>query len=91
MAVGFVAKVLRSYRLGHRPVLLLQDGYKGDISAGDWVEIMLPKGKRVPLPVETVAWGSAFQANDPPLSLVLGAFDGDLPAPDSPIKGVEIP
>ena len=66
MALGFQGKVRRSYQLGSTYVLILQQGYEGDIEVGDRLDI---GGTEVD--VVSVAWGSAFNAEDPPLTLVV--------------------
>ncbi|MBZ0115854.1 MAG: hypothetical protein K8H88_02580 [Sandaracinaceae bacterium] len=91
MALGFSATVLRAYRLDGRPVLLFEDGYQGDIAQDEWVELALASGKRVSMQVESVAWGSAFNAADPPLSLVLRPTDVELPPKGSQVRGIAAP
>lgn len=90
MAGGFQAKVQRSYSLEGRAVLVLEQGYEGDIEQGDWVEVALgsepARGQ-----VATVAWGSAFQATHPPLTLVVEGLPEALPEPGSDVRGVEPP
>jgi hypothetical protein len=91
MAIGFTGKVARSYVLQRRRVLVLEDGYAGDVEAGDWVEVALPEGDAARAQIATVAWGSAFHAEDPPLTLVVTGLDEQAPAAGAAIRGVAGP
>lgn len=86
MAEGFKAKVRRAYPLEGKRVLILQDGYEGDVEAGDAVEVVLPAGA-VRGQVATVAWGSAFHAESPPLTIVVTGLDAD-PSEGALVRGV---
>ena len=83
MAEGFKAKVQRAYKIEDKHVLVLQDGYEGDVEAGDPVEVALPAGT-VRAEVATVAWGSAFHAQSPPLTIVVEGLEED------PGEGIEV-
>ena len=91
VAIGFAAKVLRTYLLEERRVLVLDDGYAGDIEAGDWVEVGLPDGATARGQIATVAWGSAFHAEDPPLTLVVTGLGEVPPEAGAAISGVSGP
>lgn len=96
MALGFQGQVSKVYELEGRPVLLLNNDYAGDIEAGDWVQVeSAATGGTDPgrvYQVETVAWGSAFHLEDPPLSLVLRpAAHGRSPVAPARVRGVQAP
>ncbi len=50
-------------------MLVLEEGYEGGIEPGDEVRVLLPAGE-LRVRVDNVAWGSAFDADSPPLTLV---------------------
>jgi hypothetical protein len=83
VAEGFKAKVRRAYPLDGKRVLILQEDYEGDIEAGDTLEVTMPDGP-AKVQVATVAWGSAFHAESPPLTLVVEGLD------DNPAEGAAI-
>lgn len=91
MALDFKATVQRSYWLEGRAVLVLDHGYEGDIEQGEWVEIAQAEAGGRRGQVATVAWGSAFQATDPPLTLVVEGLDGELPEGGAAVRGAEAP
>ncbi len=64
-------------------MLILQEGYEGDVEAGDALEVTMPDGP-ARVQVATVAWGSAFHAESPPLTLVVEGLDAD------PVEGAAI-
>lgn len=74
----FEAKVRRSYAMDDKRVLVLEDDYRGEIDVGETVEVVLPDGARR-AEVATVAWGSAFHADSPPLTLVVSGLEIDPP------------
>ncbi len=86
MAEAFKAKVRRAYPLDGKRVLILQDGYEGDIEAGDILQVTMPDGP-AKVQVATVAWGSAFHAESPPLTLVVEGLE-DNPAEGAAISGI---
>jgi len=86
VAEGFKAKVRRAYPLDGKRVLILQDGYEGDIEAGDPVEVALASGA-VRAEIATVAWGSAFHAESPPLTIVVTGLEED-PAEGTAVRGL---
>lgn len=63
----------RTYVLQGDRVLIMQS-YEGDIEAGDVVEVELPAGNAA-ITVKKVAWGSAFNAESPPLTLIVEPVD----------------
>jgi hypothetical protein len=87
VAQGFTGKILRSYLLEGRRVLILQEGYEGDIEIGESVDIELPAGETKRGEVVNIAWGSAFHADSPPLTLVVAGVD-DEPAEAGRVSGV---
>lgn len=91
MASGFRAKIGRAYRMGPQFVLVLKDGYSGDVEIGDVVEVVLANGEPVRAPIENLAWGSALRAESPPLTIVLAGVDGlalDAIVADGEVRGV---
>lgn len=63
----FTGTVHRSYGLNGKRVIVLEGDYAGDIDRGDIVSVEGAGTGRV----ENVAWGSAFDAESPPLTLVV--------------------
>lgn len=66
--------LIRSYVLQEKHVLLLKEGCKGGVEVGDMVEVETPTGKRRGF-VRSVAWGSGFHAEAPPLTLVVEGLE----------------
>lgn len=88
MAAGFRARVARSYVLKGQRVLVLREGYEGDIEVGDRVELDVGGAEPARGIVASIAWGSAFHAEDPPLTLVVdGVADAD-PVADAEVRGL---
>lgn len=85
MSAGFEAKVRRSYPIEDKRVLILEDDYAGDIEVGDALEIAMTTGV-VHVTVASVAWGSAFHADSPPLTLVVSGLEAD-PLPGASVRG----
>lgn len=67
MSERFTGTVNRSYALDGKRVVILETGYDGDIEQGDLVEIAGAGQGRV----ESLAWGSAFDAESPPLTIIV--------------------
>ena len=89
MPSDFKAKVKRAYPLKDRRVLVLAPDVHGDVEAGAFVDVGLPSGEVRRARVESVAWGSAFHAEDSALTLVVeGLRDGDEPAAGAEVRGV---
>lgn len=89
-AAQFKATVRRAYSVEGKQVLIL-DRYEGDVDVGEWVEAVRPDGERVKAKIASVAWGSAFRADDPPLTLVVDGFGGYEPGGGAEIVGVPSP
>ena len=89
-AMQFKATVRRAYSVEGKQVLIL-DRYEGDVDVGEWVEAVRPDGARARAKIASVAWGSAFRAEDPPLTLVVDGFAGYEPGKGSEIVGVASP
>ena len=89
MALDFEATIDRTYELEGQRVLVIGRDYKGDVEVGDWVEITLASGT-APARVASVAWGSAFHAEDPPLTLVVADFEG-VPEDGASVRGIDAP
>ena len=82
------ATVRRTYCLPGKRLLLLEDTYEGGVEQGDEVEVALPDGRALRVAVEGVAWGSSFQAVNPPLTLVLPWGEDPDPEPGARVRGV---
>ena len=74
----FRGVVGRTYVLQGDRVLIMKS-YEGDIEPGDVVEVELPAGN-APITVKKVAWGSAFNAESPPLTLIVEPVDAAIAA-----------
>ncbi len=82
------ATVRRTYRLPGKRLLLLEDSYTGGVEAGERVEVELPGGALTEVAVEGVAWGSAFTAENPPLTLIVPWGDAPDPEPGASVRDV---
>ena len=82
---GFRATVRQVYRLQDTHLLVLQEDYRGDVGPGDGLEIELSSGEIARTTVRDLAWGSAFHAENPPLTLIV-----DLVGPEEPQAGAII-
>ncbi len=91
MALDFQGTVRRAYSVGGRRALLLDSRYRGDVEAGEWVEVDLPSGRKAAVKVVQLAWGSAFRADNPPLTLVVDGLEDELPAEGSEVRGTGAP
>lgn len=91
MGTEFRGIVRRAFPMGERRALLLDTRYEGDVEAGDWIEVPLPSGRTEPVQVVQLAWGSAFRADSPPLTLVVDGLEEELPSEGTEIRGVEAP
>lgn len=86
MAEGdFRATVRQVYRLQDTHLLVLEEDYEGDVGPGDRLEVKLPGGATATTKVRDLAWGSAFHADNPPLTLIV-----DLVQPEEPQAGAAI-
>ncbi|MEM6956788.1 MAG: hypothetical protein AAF411_32155 [Myxococcota bacterium] len=85
MASNFEGTVGRTYVLQGDRVLIMED-YEGEIAPGETVHLKRPAGESAPLHVKRVAWGSAFHADNPPLTLIVDPVDAAI-APGSKLVG----
>jgi hypothetical protein len=76
---GFHATVRQVYRLQDSHLLVLEEDYRGDIGPGDRLEIGLPSGRTARTEVRDLAWGSAFHAHNPPLTLIVELVEDEEP------------
>ena len=81
----FRATLRQHYRLSENNLFVLES-YSGDITPGDHLEVDLPDGSTMDFRVHDLAWGSAFNAATPPLTLIVK----NLPADKVPITGATI-
>lgn len=91
MGLDFRGTVRKVYAMGEQRALVLEDQYRGDLEPGEWIEVALPSGRKVPVRVQSLAWGSAFRADSPPLTLVVEGFDDELPEEGTSIRGIAAP
>ncbi len=87
MAAGFRGKVKRAYTLKGQRVLILEKDLAGEVNGGEWIEVNLPSGEHQRARVASVAWGSAFHAEDSPLTLVVEGLSDHEPAPGDEVRG----
>lgn len=88
--VDFEGTLERSYVLGEQRVLLFGVGYRGDIETGDWIAIDV-EGTLHEVKVVNLAWGSAFHAETPPLTLVVDGLLEHTPGPGAKAHRIEAP
>lgn len=88
MARAFRGTIRKSYAMGEHRALVLDEKYEGDIESGDRLEVELPSGELAQVEVVSLAWGSAFRATSPPLTLVVQGLD-DSPAEGAVIRATE--
>jgi hypothetical protein len=81
----FRATLRQHYQLKGNHLLVLEE-YSGDVSPGDHLTVALPGGGSLEFRVHDLAWGSAFNASAPPLTLIVK----DLGANPPPLTGAEI-
>lgn len=83
------AAVRRVYRLPGKRLLLLEDSYEGGVEMGDEIEVGLPDGRSARVPVDGVAWGSAFGlGRNPPLTLIVLWSDEPDPEKGAVVRAV---
>lgn len=85
---GFHATVRQVYRLADSLLLVLEEDYRGDIGPGDRLDVDISGGRTVRTTVKDLAWGSAFHASNPPLTLIVDLIDGDEPGPGAIVRPV---
>lgn len=86
MASDLKGRLRRSYLLDGKRVLVLEEGCTGGVEVGDHVEVR-SAGQQATAEVETVAWGSAFDAQSPPLTLVVKGLTGVVLEPGAEVVG----
>jgi hypothetical protein len=91
MALGFKAKVRRTYPLRDQRVLVLESKLEGDVANGDWVEVGVPSGGWARARIESMAWSSAFRAEEAPLTLVVSGIGAEEPGAGADVRGIEAP
>lgn len=72
--VPFEGVVRRSHSVEPGSVVLVLERYAGDIDVGDFVVVTLGETKKR-VKVATMAWGSSFGYESPPLTLVVSDLD----------------
>jgi hypothetical protein len=88
LEIDLRASVRRTYRLAGKRLLLLDDSYEGGAESGDWIEVELPDASKLRVQIEGIAWGSAFGAQKPPLTLIVPWGDDPDPAAGASVRGV---
>ena len=83
-----LATVSRTYRLAEKRLLVLHDDYEGGAEVGDVVSVELPDGRTVNVTVDGVAWGSAFESRNPPLTIIVRWDDEADPVTGARVRGV---
>ena len=89
----FVGTLERCYALDGNHVLILRESYEGEIEIGDWVTVDSAEGdsssssssKALRGRIKSIAWGSAFDAQSPPLTLVVEGLT-HLPTANSAVR-----
>ena len=77
--MSFRGRVRKTYPMGEHRALVLQDEYEGDVGVGERVAVALPSGQSAEVEVVQLAWGSAFRASSPPLTLIVTGLGEELP------------
>ena len=90
MSTPFEATLERSYLMGEQRIMVIGNQYSGDIGQGDWVEVAQPTGAAEKGKVVSVAWGSAFHAESPPLTLILVGLNTE-PKTGATIRATTVP
>lgn len=88
MSERFGATLRQHYRLTDTDLLVL-DEYEGDVGTGDVLAVELPGGRKASFSVHDLAWGSAYNAASPPLTLIvkgLGAIEPEKGARITPVS-----
>ena len=85
----FAGVVQRTYAIEGNHVLIIDASYEGEAEIGAWIEVDLA-GSAGRAQIKSVAWGSAFDAQSPPLTLVVTGLGG-LPEPGSQVRGAKAP
>lgn len=74
---AFEGVVRRAYSIDAEHVVLVFERYAGDVDIGESLAVTPTIGTSSVACVTSVAWGSAFHADDPPLTLVVAGLKGD--------------
>ncbi|MBX3270136.1 MAG: hypothetical protein KF729_07735 [Sandaracinaceae bacterium] len=80
----FRATLRQHYALSGVDLLVL-DAYDGDVGPGDALTVALPDGGEASCTVRDLAWGSAMNATQPPLTLIVEGL-GAQPAVGAEIR-----
>jgi hypothetical protein len=89
--MDFRGKVKRAYTLKGQRVLVLEKELAGDVVGGEWIEVDHPSGEPRQGRIASVAWGSAFQADESPLTLVVEGLGDHEPAPGDEVRTSQPP
>lgn len=73
----FRATLRQTYALADRQLLILEQ-YEGDVGPGDTLVLTVGETS-VDVRVRDLAWGSAFKADEPPLTLIIDPIEGEQP------------
>jgi hypothetical protein len=76
--------------MGEHRALILDHEYEGEVESGEWLEVILPSGDSTMVQVVSLAWGSAFRADSPPLTIVVQGL-GEAAADGAEVRGAELP
>ncbi len=90
MTAPFAGVVQRSYALEGNHVLIIDASYQGEAEIGAWIEVELPDGDPGTAQIKSVAWGSAFDAQSPPLTLVVRGL-GAVPETGAKVRAGKAP
>jgi len=90
MTVPFAGVVQRSYVFENNHVLIIDASYQGEAEIGAWIEVDLPDATAGTAQIKSVAWGSAFDARNPPLTLVVHGLNA-VPAAGAAVRAGRAP
>ncbi len=90
MTAPFAGVVQRSYALEGNHVLIIDASYQGEAEIGAWIEVDLPDTSAGTAQIKSVAWGSAFDAQSPPLTLVVHGLNA-VPATGAEVRAGKPP
>lgn len=89
MTDHFNATLRQHYRLEDAVLLVLEDNYQGDVGQGDRLEIDMPNGEPLQFTVHDVAWGTAFQNKQVPVTLITKELRSEEPKPGAKLRSLE--
>lgn len=75
----FHATLRQHYALEDVDLLVLEETYVGDVGPGDELTVEVDDGPAA-FVVHDLAWGSAMNADNPPLTLIVKGLAGRTPA-----------